>query len=439
MASCAPFCVAMASHAVQEGWCSEGASRGAFVVNRRCAMPEQWSDDWSNVVFSLEERDRRWRKVRSLMARDGIDVIACLPCTNSHNRGQADPVYLTQLGENSDEVTVVFPQEHGVTAWLSRGGVWPSSNWLTDVRPAPRGTGGRTVVNRLKEMGFERGVIGIAGLTGGLLGHCRESEGEVNWQSVQIIKESLPNVKVISATDLLGEARYQKSDEEIEFLRKGTLVAEKVIDTIVHHARAGVTEREIYGHMMLTTAKEGGSFTPMFGWSSGPLGNTYHRVELPSLRRFQTGDFLGIEIEGRWGGYVAQIDQAFYFGAAPGDLKDGMQLIYESYNRVVEAMKPGVTVGELLSVGEVKGMNGRGKATLLMHGRGTGDDGPLVTTRITDKLRAIELKEGCVMIVKPSVFVDGKPDYGKWGEIVVVRANGAERLGSRPQKLYELP
>ncbi len=273
-------------------------------------MPEQWSQEWSNAVFSLEERERRWRKVRDLMARDGMDVLVCLPCTNSHNRGQADPVYLTQLGENADEVIVVFPIEGEVTAWLSRGGVWPSSNWLTDIRPAPRGTGGRTVMNRLKEMGFERGTIGIAGLTGGLLGHCRESEGEANWQSVETIKQAFPNARVASATDLLGEARYQKSEEEIECLRQGTQIGEKVIRTVVDHARNGVAEREVFAHMMYTSAIEGGSFTPMFGWASGPLGNMYHRVEQPSFRKFKTGDVLSVEIEGRWGGYIAQIEVA---------------------------------------------------------------------------------------------------------------------------------
>ena len=182
------------------------------------------------------------------------------PVPTVTNRGQADPIYLTQLGENSDEVTVVFPLEQEVTAWLSRGGVWPSSNWLTDIRPAPRGTGGRTIVNRLKEMGFERGVVGIAGLTGGLLGHCREAEGEANWQSVEMIKQALPNAEVVSATDLLGEARYQKSEQEIDFLHQGTQIAEKVIRTIINHARRGVAEREVYGHMMYTSAVEGGSF-----------------------------------------------------------------------------------------------------------------------------------------------------------------------------------
>jgi hypothetical protein len=31
-------------------------------------MSEQWAPGWSNAVFSLEECDRRWARVRSLMA-----------------------------------------------------------------------------------------------------------------------------------------------------------------------------------------------------------------------------------------------------------------------------------------------------------------------------------------------------------------------------------
>src|SRR5262249_30855188 len=161
---------------------------------------------------------RRWSKVRELMSRDGIDLICCLPCTNSHDRGQQDARYLTQLGENSDETTVVFPLRGDVTAWQSRGGVWPSSNWFSDIRPARRGTGGQTVVDRVKELGLERATLGIAGLTSSLLGHCRQLEGEASWGSVEIIKRELPRAKILSATDLLGEARFVKSEEEIDFL-----------------------------------------------------------------------------------------------------------------------------------------------------------------------------------------------------------------------------
>ena len=399
---------------------------------------EEWSPTWSTPVFSMQERDQRWSGVRALMAAAGIDVLVCLPGTNSHNHGQADVVYLTQLGENEDEVTVVFPVDGDVTAWLSRGGAWPASNWLTDIRAAPRGTGGRTVVDRVRELGLERGTIGVAGLTGGVLAHARETEGEVNWQSVEMIKRELPDARVVSGTDLLGEARYQKSEEEVAFIHRGVQIAEKVIDVIVEKGRAGVRERELFGWMLYTHAAEGGSFPPMIGWSSGPLGATYHRVEVPTFRSLQQGDVLSLEIEGRWGGYIAQLDQTFSVGSAHQDLADGMKLACESYDRVMERMKAGVTVGELLDASAVTGMGGRGAARLTMHGRGTGDDGPLVTSRITPELRAVELQEGCVMILKPAASVDGKPDYGRWGESVVVRRDRAERLGSRPQGLLEL-
>jgi Xaa-Pro aminopeptidase len=401
-------------------------------------MAEQWTPAWSNAVFSLEERDRRWTKVRELMARDGMDVIVCLPWTSNHDRSQADPRYLTQLGENTDETTVVFPIDGQVTAWHSRGGVWPSSNWFTDIRAGARGTGGQCVADRLREMRFERGTIGIAGLTGGILSHCRLAEGEVNWQSVEIIKQAFPNARVVSASELVGEARYQKSEEEIEFLRKGTAISDRVLGAIVESARPGVPEREVWARMLRAYGEAGGSFEPMFGWITGPQGNVYHRIEQPTFRKFRRGDQLTVEIDGRWGGYIAQIDQTFALGRASQDLKDGMKLAYESYNRAVAAMRPGVTVRELMEVSRVDGMGGRAQAQLTMHGRGTGDDGPLVAGRFNPSVLDAELKENAVMCVKPGTQVDGKGYGGNWGATVVVRARGAERLGSHPQYLYEL-
>jgi hypothetical protein len=245
-------------------------------------VPDTWTPEWSNPVFSLEERDRRWASVRALMARDGVDVLACLPCTNNHDRGQQDVRYLTQLGENSDEVTVVFPLAGDVTAWLSRGGVWPASNWFIDIRAGSRGSGAKHVIGRLQELGFERGTIGIPGLRGGMLAHIRQPEGEVSWQSVELIKTAFPQATIVSATDLLGEARYVKSEEEIDFIRRGTEVAEKTLTAVLEHARPGVAEREVFGWMLQANAAAGAAFRrcsagpagrsaiPTTGWSSRP-------------------------------------------------------------------------------------------------------------------------------------------------------------------------
>ena len=403
--------------------------------------PKKWSEEWSNAVFPLQERRRRWSKVRRLMKRDGVDLIVCLPCTNAHDRGQADPRYLTQLGENSDEVTVAFPVEGKVTAWLSRAGVWPSSNWVSDIRSAIRGAGGATIASWLHEnRSYQAATIAIAGLDSDTYIHCRTAEGEVNWRSVQILTESFPKARFVSATPILGEARWRKSAEEVEFLRKGAAVAEATLDAIGEHARSGVSERRVFAHMMFANADAGGSFTPMFGWATGPLGAAYHRLEQPSFRKFQKGDVFNMEIEGRWGGHIAQIDQTAYFGRPPRQLREAMAMSIEAFDRAVAAMRPGATMRDVVDAAEVHGMNGRARTGLGMHGRGTGDDGPLVVSGRANPTEVLDmvLAEGCCFAVKPSTTVEQAPDFCKWGDSVVVTRHGAERLGTRDRDLLAL-
>ncbi len=403
--------------------------------------PVAWTPAWSNAVFSIEERDRRWAKVRRLMARDGIDLVVCLPCTNSHGRGQADARYLTQLGENSDETTVSFPIEGAVTAWHSRPGVWPSSNWVSDIRAGHRGSGGATITAWLRENArYQTATIGIAGLDSSHLAHVRAAEGEVNWRSVELLREAFPNARFVSATPVLGEARWSKSAEEIAFLRKGTHVAEVTLEAMRRHARAGVRERHVFARMMLANADADGSFTPMFGWASGPLGRPFHRLEQPSFRTLERGDVINIEIEGRWGGYIAQIDQTAMIGAAPQELIDSVKLSIESFNRVLAKMAPGVAMREILEASLVTGLHGRAHAGLGLHGRGTGDDGPLLVAGRPSPPEVLNmvLEEGCSFVVKPSTILDGRPDYCKWGDSVAITRTTAERLGQRPQELFQL-
>src|SRR3984957_17794852 len=234
-------------------------------------MPEQWSPQWSNAVFSLDERDRRWALVRSLMAKAGIDAIVCFPLTHQHGRSAADARYLTQLGENSDEVTCVFTLDGEITAWCSRGGVWPASNWFTDIRSAERGFGGKTITGYLHEHPkLASGKIAIAGLTSTPISHIRSAEGVVNWRSYEVLRENFPDATFVSATPVLGEARWAKSPDEIEFLRKGIEIAEITLQALRDHARAGVAERELYAHMMFANAKAGGSFPPLVAGVRGP-------------------------------------------------------------------------------------------------------------------------------------------------------------------------
>ena len=111
------------------------------------------------------------------------------------------------------------------------------------------------------------------------------------------------------------------------------------------------------------------------------------------------------------------------------------------YNALMERLKPGVTVGELASLTEqfcakmrpTSGPAAGCTALLNMHGRGQGDDGPLITPsqRRPEQL-AVALKENMAFIFKPSVIsADGACDC-LFGDTIIITDKGGKRLGSRP-------
>src|SRR5438067_4744016 len=106
--------------------------------------------DWKQPTFSINERDQRWARVRELMARDGVDCIVGLNSTGTHNRNQADIRYLTQIGNNCEEVAVCFPVEGKVNAITVRGGYWPAGDWVGETMRSGRSWSG-ALIQCLKE------------------------------------------------------------------------------------------------------------------------------------------------------------------------------------------------------------------------------------------------------------------------------------------------
>jgi Xaa-Pro aminopeptidase len=76
------------------------------------------------------------------------------------------------------------------------------------------------------------------------------------------------------------------------------------------------------------------------------------------------------------------------------------------------------------------------KGVLNMHGRGQGDDGPIITDSARDPgPLGVPLQERMVFVLKPGVVsADGRYNI-TWGDTVVVTAQGGRRLGTRPHGL----
>jgi len=162
------------------------------------------------------------------------------------------------------------------------------------------------------------------------------------------------------------------------------------------------------------------------------------------MRLLERGDVIINEIEASWIGYRSQGVQPVFVEVVNPAQAELIKVQREVFNRVLENLKPGVTVGELADLTKrtaaraapKTGPAAGARADLTMHGRGAGDDGPIITPHArSPKQLGVAMRENMVFICKPSaVSADGEY-ICQWGDTVMVTKNGGRRLGKRPHDL----
>ena len=385
--------------------------------------------------LSLEERDRRYKKVRTEMVRSNIDCLLLPANTGRWEQLQADSRYLSSIGGFAIEVFTVFPLEGEVTAYIfNRAGWWKQAqNWVQDVRDG-RNRWGENAIERIKELGLGQGTIGIAGLAG----LFRAPEGIIPYSSVKAIQDTFPRAKLINATEMMQEIRAVKSAEEVSLLERSAAIIEKVIETMVQTARPGVSEKELYGAMVHAMLSNGGELPTLFFLSAGPdISNSSF---VPTDYVIQNGDRIINEIEAKYAGYAAQAVSPVVIGKANQDYEEMIKVSRACFEAILDEMKPGGTFGLLFDTYR-ESVEQRGKGKYLwnhpmMHARGLGDDGPaLLGNQDLERFSKMKLESGMVFILKPQVRTAQGKGRASIGDTVVVTEDGARRLGKRELKL----
>ncbi len=391
--------------------------------------------------FSIAERDRRWRAVRGLMRRQNLDVIVT-PQNSGHSADyQANTRYLTHCGGGEPDIAAVFPLEGEVTAIATSAAPrWPTvQDWTGDVREARRNYG-RAIVERLRELKLEHGRIGITGL--GDVEGTRTPEGTIFYGTWKQIRDAFPHAELVDATAILDEIRYVKSEEEIEVLANSMEINELAIQAEVEAAKVGVTDWEVWAAVHYAMTRNGSELPIHCFWVSGK--NPKRTLTRPSMRLLERGDVIINELEASWIGYRSQAVQPVFVEVIDPVQAELIKVQREIFDRVVESLRPGVTVGELADLtrrtaeraAPKTGPAAGARGDLTMHGRGQGDDGPIITPHAkSPRQLAVALRENMVFICKPAaVSADGEYSC-QWGDTVVVTKNGGRRLGKRPHEL----
>lgn len=387
-------------------------------------------------TFSLKERDRRWRRLREEMKKAGFDALIALPNQGHWDQFGCDTRYITQIGGGQTEVGCVLPLEGDVTA-VVRGANeiewWGlAQDWVADIRPSRRSYG-EPVIGRLKELRAERvGIIGLAGLV-------RAPEGVVPWGTIEKIRAALPRVKFENGTGAMQEVRAVKSAEEVAFIEKAAEIIGHANEALIAHAKPGVGEHELIAEMLREIVRRGGEpITMMLFGSGGPEVPWAQRVF--TARRLKPGDLINTEVEGKYAGYIAQALQPISLGPKPKELEkifDATKVIFE---RMLKFLKPDITFGAVAKFyrDEARAAGYEPDGALL-HGRGLGEDAPMLWGARTDFPEQDQtIKEGHVFILKPACKQGFMRDSIRAGDTVAIEARGARRLGKRELRFVEV-
>ncbi len=389
--------------------------------------------------YFLAERDRRWQRVRDNAAKAGFDCIFVPLCVDGRNlhlsleqaRGtRSDCRYLTQM-ENS---AIVLPTDGRSPIVVNDRG--SRNSWFSEVRAANRGlrgSWGAPMAEALIDLGMERARVGVSGLRLGKVTHGRAIAGVINHSSYAEVLRRLPNATFEDATDVVGYARYVKSDEEIACLRRGAAIVTAGIEKMAEVAKPGVEETVLYARVMQRMLELGSEYYAMALYTGAMTGDRLPRFENPPIgRRLQPGYRINNETDAVWGGLIAQEVQPIYLGPTPEEWKPVIELHREIYEGGLERMKPGRSFGDFIDyvngLGPKRGFN----SLILMHGRGYGDDGPLLTPQHRgERSRDVVFERGNTFVWKPIASSADRKFQFSWGGCVVVTENGGQPLVQR--------
>jgi len=391
-------------------------------------------------LFSIEEREARWKRVREMMSREAFDVIVA-PNNSGHSLDfQADARYLSHCGGGGDtDIACIFPLQGEVTVaakdaddrWLT------TQDWVTDVRDSERRYGD-VIIERLRELGVDRGRIAVSGMGPG----NRTPEGTISYLQMKALLEAFPQAEFVDCTEQMQEVRSVKSDEEIGFLTRSVELIEHGIEAKVAAAKPGAIDYEVWADAIYAMIKRGSELPVHYNWVSGP--QSHRTLSRPSHRVLERGDRIEDELEASWQGYRSQAVQPVWVSECDPLYHDLIQIHREVFEGIMEVLRPGVTVRELQNatdhaVSEATPATGPlagTRASLTMHGRGQGDDRPLITNpRSSSRYLDLKLDERNVFILKPNVRSGDGRYKVTWGDTVTIAADGARRLGTRPHDI----
>jgi Xaa-Pro aminopeptidase len=290
-------------------------------------------------------------------------------------------------------------------------------SWIRDVR------GSSNFLKDLKGIMGEFEIQGSIGLVG---------SKEMTQDLYGGIKKG---AQIVLADEIIEEMAKEKTEREIEIVRKTARIADIGSKAFVEHARVGIREYELVAEMEFAM-RSAGADDLFILLSSGEHNSEMHE---PTDRRLREGDIVIGEITPVCEGQFIQLCRTVVLGKANPVLIEKYEMLIHALEESFKQIRAGAPAsmisitmnGVISNAGYAKYcappyMRSRG------HGFGVGSIAP--GAEIDEKMK-VSLEKDQVVAVHPNQYLP-ETGYLACGETVLVTEAGVERLARTETKLY---
>jgi Xaa-Pro aminopeptidase len=231
--------------------------------------------------------------------------------------------------------------------------------------------------------------------------------------------------ELLPAVDLVEGLRLIKEPEEIKAIRNSLALTESVLETLLHEARVGKTEKELawrIEQLMRERGAESVSFPPIV--ASGPSAALPHAVV--SDRQLRESEPVIIDLGARVEHYCSDMTRTLILGKPQAKTREIYSIVREAQLRAMAAVKAGVYSLEVDKVARDY-IASQGYGDSFGHGLGHGVGLAVHEKPGFGKTSALVLEENMVVTIEPGIYLPG------WGGVrlenmVRVTTDGCENL-----------
>jgi len=222
--------------------------------------------------------------------------------------------------------------------------------WLSTVipyGPMPGMSFVESIVNQVADLGFEKGAIGVESGSSSYL-----PDGYITLAEYEELRQRLPDAEIVNAVDVFDKLTLIKEDEEVKLMRQASAICDHAIEVVLRELRVGMSEKQVAG-IAEKAARDAGS---EFAWTftgGMEIASGYRTAYgmggcTPATDKIiQCGDAVLLDVHAMYGLMLGDVSHNAIVGRASKEVREVMTAYVETCHTLIEAMQPGITLGEV--------------------------------------------------------------------------------------------